>query len=135
MLTFEGGGKELPMPYLKIQTTAAVSGQRSVVSSATDPTQAFLKKASRLVAQELGKPEQYMMVSLEPASAIMFAGSTEPAAFLELKAIGFPVAKANELSRLLCELIESELGIRKDRIYINFADIPPNMWGWNGETF
>ncbi len=116
------------MPYLKIQTTAAVN-------SSTSSTQNFLKKASRLVAKELSKPEDYVMVSLEPSSAMLFAGSAEPTAFLELRAIGLPVKKTSDLSRVLCELVESELGVPKDRVFINYIDFPPNMWGWNGETF
>ena len=112
------------MPYLRIQTTGA-----------TDSAQTFLKKASRLVAQQLSKPEDYVMVSLEPSNAMLFAGSAEPTAFLELRALGLPVKKTGELSRLLCELVESELGISKARVFLNFADVSPNMWGWNGETF
>lgn len=123
------------MPYLKIQTSGAVSGQLSAVSSSADSTQAFLKKASKLVAQALSKPEDYVMVSLEPSNAMLFAGSAEPTAFLELRAIGLPIKKTNELSRLLCELVESEVGIPKERVFINFMDFPPSMWGWNGETF
>ena len=116
------------MPYLKIQTTAASN-------SSTASTQNFLKKTSRLVAKELSKPEDYVMVSLEPSSAMLFAGSAEPTAFLELRGIGLPVKKTGDLSRLLCELVESELRIPKDRVYINFAVVPAELWGWNGETF
>ena len=112
------------MPYLKIQTTA---------SPASGPD--FLKKASRLVAKELSKPEDYVMVNIEPPTAMWFAGSGEPAAFLELRALGLPVKKTGELSRVLCELVETELGVPKDRVFINFADVPANLWGWNGETF
>lgn len=116
------------MPHLRIQTNKEI-----------DPSpasgQALLKKASRLVAQELDKPEEYVMVGLEPSSAMLFAGSAAPAAFLELRAIGLPVKKTSDLSRVLCELVESELGIPKDRVFINYIDFPPNMWGWNGETF
>ena len=122
------------MPYLKIQT-ATVGGQLSAAGSSADSTQAFLKKASRLVAQELGKPEQYVMVSLAPTSAMLFAGSAEPAAFLELRAIGLPAARTGDLARVLCELVESQLGVPKDRVFINFVDVPANLWGWNGETF
>jgi phenylpyruvate tautomerase len=114
------------MPYLRIQANRPVEDIAS---------QEFLKKASRLMAQELSKPEDYVMISLESSSAILFAGSAEPAAFLELRAIGLPVKKTNNLSRVLCELVESELGIPKERVFINFSDLPPNMWGWNGETF
>ena len=114
------------MPYLKIQSSKAVDEK---------VTQTLLKKASRLVAKELAKPEDYVMVSLEPPNAMLFAGSPEPTAFLELRAIGLPVKKTGDLSRLLCEFVESELGIPKERVFVNFADIPANLWGWNGETF
>jgi phenylpyruvate tautomerase len=114
------------MPYLKIQTSKSVDNNLS---------QAVLKKASKLVAQQLSKPEDYVMVSLEPSRAMVFAGSAEPTAFLELRALGLPAKKTGELSRLLCELIEAELGVPKGRVFINFMDFPPSMWGWNGETF
>ena len=113
------------MPYLKIKTSKPV----------TDATrQTLLKKASQLVARELSKPEQYMMVSLEPASPMIFAGSLEPAVHLDLRAIGLPTAKTGDLARLLCELVEAELGIGKDRVFINFTDFPGDHWGWNGDT-
>lgn len=114
------------MPYLKIQTNEAMDDRK---------TQAFLKKASRLVAQMLGKPEEYVMVSLDSSGAILFAGTAAPAAFLELRAIGLPPAKTGDLSRVLCELVASELGVPKERIFVNFADVSPSLWGWNGETF
>jgi phenylpyruvate tautomerase len=66
---------------------------------------------------------------------MLFAGSAEPSAFLELRAIGLPVKKTSALSQLLCELVESELSIPKERVFINFSEVPSNMWGWNGETF
>jgi phenylpyruvate tautomerase PptA (4-oxalocrotonate tautomerase family) len=114
------------MPYLWIQTNKVVDEQTR---------QGFLRKASQLVARELQKPEKYMMVRVEQGQPMMFAGSTGPAAFLQLKAIGLPEAKTGELTRLLCALVQAELGISQDRVYINFTDVAPNLWGWNGETF
>ena len=83
----------------------------------------------------MSKPEEYVMVSLETPKAMLFAGSAAPAAFLELRAIGLPVKKTGDLSRVLCELVESELGIAKERVFINYADFPAALGGWNGETF
>ena len=114
------------MPLLKIQTNAAMDSQKS---------QSLLKNASQRIARALNKPEQYMMVSLEAGLPMLFAGSSEPTAFVELKAIGLPTGKTGELSRLLCEWLEAELGVAKQRVYINFADVPAGLWGWNGETF
>ena len=114
------------MPYLKITTSTTLDAARK---------QNLLKAASKMVASELGKPEQYLMASAESPISMLFAGTDEPCAFLELRGIGLPEAKTGSLSQLLCALVESQTGIRKDRVYINFADIQPSMWGWNGETF
>ena len=114
------------MPLLKIQTNAAVD---------SDKKQRLLKNASQRIASALNKPEQYMMVSLDAEVPMMFAGTGEPAAFVELKGIGLPTAKARDLSRLICDVIGSELGVPAPRVYINFADVPASLWGWNGATF
>lgn len=114
------------MPLLRIQTNTKLTD---------DKRDALLKKASRAVAQALGKPEDYMMVSLETDRPMMFAGSQVPAAFLDLRAIGLPTGQTEQLSALLCDLARTELGVAKERVYINFANVPANLWGWNGETF
>ncbi len=114
------------MPCLKITTSKSIdAGQK----------RNLLKAASKMVASELGKPEQYMMVSVESPVQMLFAGTEEPSAFLELRAIGLPESKTGILSELLCGLLESQTGIHRDRVYIIFADVKPSLWGWNGETF
>jgi len=114
------------MPLLKIQTNQPIDAGRQ---------QALISKASREVAGMLGKPERYVMVSLEHNPAMLFGGSDDPLAYLELKSIGLPQSKTAELSAGLASLLNSELGLPADRIYIEFADAPRAMWGWNGGTF
>lgn len=114
------------MPYLKIQSNVAIDE--------TDATR-LLAEASKQVAQELGKPENYVMVALEPPQPMLFAGSNDPLAYLELKSIGLPQSKTSALSATLCSLIEEQLGIPAARIYIEFTDAPRAMWGWDNETF
>ena len=114
------------MPLLRIQTNQTIDAQRH---------EHVLKQFSHLVAQALGKPEDYTMIALDTDSALMFAGTMQPAAFVELKAIHLPADLTAELSRLLCERISAELGIEPQRVYLNFTDVPANFWGWNGETF
>ena len=114
------------MPYLKIQTNREI---------AEDTKQEFLKKASVLVSKNIGKPEKYVMVRIDPAQPMMFAGSTTPCAYLELKSIGLPESKTETLSKVLCQLVLDELKIPTERIYIEFADAKDSMWGWNSGTF
>lgn len=112
------------MPYLSIQTN---------INEAD--TQPLLRKASQLTAEQLGKPESYVMVALRPPVPMLFAGSDAPAAYLELKSIGLPEDKTRQLSQALCHLVHQELGIEMDRVYIEFSNADRSMWGWNGATF
>lgn len=114
------------MPYLSIQTNTSLPDQEQA---------AILDKASPLVAECLGKPERYVMVSFEPVKPMRFAGSDAPCAYLELKSIGLSESQTQPLSAALAELLNRETGIDKDRIYIEFADAPRAYWGWNGSTF
>ncbi len=113
------------MPYLKIQTNQTVTSEQA---------QALINKASKLVASELGKPEHYVMVALSPPVPMVFAGSDAPTAYLELKSIGLPESRTADLSKTLCQLME-DLDISQDRVYIEFADAPRAMWGWDAKTF
>ena len=114
------------MPFLRIQTNHPLSeaDARSLAGS-----------SSAVVAEQLGKPERYVMTSVETNPAMLFAGNDAPLAYLELKSIGLPESITADLSKALCELVSSATGIAPDRIYIEFADAPRKMWGWNGGTF
>jgi phenylpyruvate tautomerase len=114
------------MPYLKIQTNLSLSKKAE---------KSILKSASALVSSELNKPEGFVMVAIQPDTAMLFAGSDKPVAFLELKAVGLPVKKTKTLSKALCELVEDELGVSKDRAYVKFIDVSHGMWGWKGDVF
>ena len=114
------------MPYLRIQTNASVDPSHA---------QSLIEKASEKVAKGLGKPEQYVMIELNDNTPMLFAGTNQPLAYLELKSIGLPQDSTKSLSTSLCELIHSELGIDPARIYIEFADAERHMWGWNKATF
>lgn len=114
------------MPYLRIETNVDVEGAEH---------HAVLQQASELLARELGKPERYVMIALDAGKPMLLAGSAEPLAYLQLSSIGLPAASTAGLSKALCGLLAEVLGIRPERVYIVFADIPRQLWGWNGGTF
>lgn len=114
------------MPYLKIQTNQVLDETAQL---------ALMKKASATIAEQLGKPENYVMVTIQPAQSMLFAGTDGPLAYLELKSIGLPESATKDLSHSLCALMAQELNIEINRTYIEFADAPRHMWGWNGDTF
>ncbi len=114
------------MPYLKIQTNLPLSAKAE---------RTILKASSTLVAAELEKPESFVMIAIEPDTAMLFAGTDDPVAFLELKSIGLPAKKTKKLSAALCTLIEEHLGIARNRVYVKFIDVHHSMWGWKGDVF
>ena len=114
------------MPLIKIQTS----------HTAEPPVQdALMKTLSREVVDILGKPEQYMMVVFEKASLIM-GGHDAPAALIQVRSIGGLSPDINrKLSDTISRILNSELGLPKERIYINFIEFERADWGWNGSTF
>ena len=114
------------MPYLSIKTNCDLDGV---------DTDAFLRQASEICAKALSKPDSSMMVSLDACERMLFAGESEPAAFVELRALGLPEFAPACLSAILCGLLSDKFGIKPDRVYINFFDIERTHWGWDSKTF
>lgn len=94
-----------------------------------------LRALSAAVAEMLGKPERYVMVTLDTDQPMVFAGNDEPLAYLELKSIGLPEDRTTQFSATLCGLMQEHFGIAPERVYIEFSGAARHLWGWNGGTF
>jgi phenylpyruvate tautomerase PptA (4-oxalocrotonate tautomerase family) len=116
------------MPLIQVHTSAApLSPER---------TSALLGELSQMLARELGKPERYMLTQLAPRSAMTFGGTDAPACFAELSNIGeLSEAQTAALSDLLCRLLSEGLGVARNRIYLQFRNVEPHLWGYDGGTF
>jgi phenylpyruvate tautomerase PptA (4-oxalocrotonate tautomerase family) len=116
----------LSMPLLKLETSAALS---------EDKRKALLASLSKAVAETVGKPEQYVMVTADQAG-MMMSGKAGDAAFVDIRSIGGLSGEVNrKLSQQVCKLLKDALGISPDRVYLNFTDVDAGNWGWNGSTF
>ena len=114
------------MPYLQIQTNLSID---------SDKSQKLIQNASKSVAEMLGKSENYVMVVLQDSTQMMFAGDFQPLAYLQLKSLGLPESSTSDFSNILCNLINNQLGIAPERVYIEFSSPGRHMWGWNNKTF
>ena len=114
------------MPYLKLSTNATIPG---------DESQQLLGQLSKLMAQETGKPERYVLIELIENRAMSFAGTNEPLAYLECKSIGLTTRQAKSISASVSQVLKDNLHLSADRIYIEFSNCPGEYWGWNGSTF
>ena len=109
-----------------------------IVSSAEAPAgfEALLRKLSGLLARELGKPELYVMTCLEPRAQMTFAGTTAPTCLVEVKNVGtLSPDVTKRLSAALTDVVAPALGVAKDRVYIEFAEVRGHHWGFAGDTF
>ncbi len=114
------------MPLLKLETTVMLSDEKR---------RALLASLSQIAAQTIGKPEEYVMVTVSPAAMLM-AGKAGDAAFVDVRSIGSLSGDVNrQLARKVCTLLKDSLGVPPERIYLNFTDIAAGNWGWNGDTF
>lgn len=113
------------MPYFSIETNKQIDGAAN-----SD----LMKKATSFLAEMMGKPEHVIMVTIKPGKPYVFAGTDEPTAFVQIKAVGLEKDKCPEFSKQVCDFLEAEISVPKDRVFIEFIDIDPTIFGWNGNT-
>jgi phenylpyruvate tautomerase len=114
------------MPLLKLETTVALSEEKKKELPAA---------LSKIVAETIGKPEQYVMVLVSPASILM-ASKPGDAAFVDIRSTGGLNDDVNrQLSQKIASLLNESLGVSPDRIFLNFTDVPAGNWGWHNDTF
>jgi len=114
------------MPLIKLQISVPVSNEKQ---------EELLASISKIIAESIGKPEQYVMASIE-GGLIMMSGKREAAAFADVRSIGGLNGNVNkQISQKLCSLLDESLGISANRVYMNFTDVSAVNWGWNGSTF
>lgn len=114
------------MPLIKLETSAELKEKEK---------NALLPVLSKIISEEIGKPETYVMVTLA-GSAILMSGTDEPAAFVDVRSIGGLTRDVNKMiSDRICSLLAKELNMEPDRVYINFTELTHANWGWKGSTF
>ena len=116
------------MPLIKVQTNVAEIPEAKA--------QALLGALSSLLAEVLGKSEDYVMTALEPTTTMTFGGSSDPASYMEIKNIGTMTNEQTQtMSEEACKLAHQYLGVSPERTYLEFNDAQRHLWGWNGKTF
>jgi hypothetical protein len=94
------------MPLLKLETTVVLPEEKRT---------ALLAALSKAVAVTIGKPEQYVMVTIGSA-AILMSGKPDDAAFVDIRSIGGLTGDVNrKLSQQVGKLLNDSLGIPPDR--------------------
>lgn len=113
------------MPMIKVETTVSLPKEKR------DVLKAELGKAISI----MGKPESYLMINLVDQQDLYFGGNKlDKGAYVEIKALGsVNGVKSNSMTAKVCEILESQLGIPGDAVYVSYFGTA--NWGWNGSNF
>lgn len=113
------------MPFINVKTTAALDSEKKDILNT---------ELSRITRECLGKGENWIMTGFEDRASLVFQGSKEDIAYVEVKAFGEPgAAGADKMTAGVCQLMEKELGIPANRTYVSYWGT--DKWGWNGSNF
>lgn len=116
------------MPLIELNTSCDLSTQ--------EKRDGLAQQLSQLAARGIGKPEQYVMACVHDKVAMSMSGSSEPTAFVSVKSIGGLSREVNQkLAAEISTVLQAELDIDLERIYLTFTELPATHWGWRGSTF
>jgi phenylpyruvate tautomerase len=116
------------MPLIQLDTSFSFPDQ--------DKKQSIAKTLSQITAEGTGKPEQYVMASINDGLAMVMSGASGPSALITIKAIGGLSKSVNQaLAGKISQLLQKELNIPTNRIYVTFEELSPAHWAWGGKTF
>lgn len=94
------------------------------------------KKVATVVAEALSKPPKYVMSTIKVDENLTFGISDAPAALVNLGFIGSTdVEKNNSVVASLTALLNAELNIDPDRIYILVEAFPASAIALGGKSF
>jgi hypothetical protein len=114
------------MPYIQTKTNVTITPQKEAVLKA---------KLGEAIAAIPGKSESWLMCEFADQCRLWFQGdNSNPIAYVEVKIFGkADPASYEKLTGLICGILEEELEIAKNRIYVKYEEI--DHWGWNGTNF
>lgn len=114
------------MPYIEIKTNTPIPQKNEVSIKA--------KIAEVLTSAFPSKTENWLMVDFTEKSRMYFGGKDDPCAMVRIALFGKGTSAGfDKMTDGVCSLIEAELGIPADRIYVKYEEV--SHWGWNNSNF
>lgn len=81
-----------------------------------------------------GKSENWLMLRFTDEERMYFAGNDAPCAMLRVALFGkASAASYDKMTDAVCSLLEKELGIPANRVYVKYEEV--SHWGWNNSNF
>jgi len=113
------------MPFINTKVTTEITKEKEEILKAE------LGKAITLI----DKGEAYLMLGFEDNCRLWLGGKNDTdMAFVEVSLLGHTTKdKAEKLTSAICDIMEAELGIKGDKVYVKYSET--DLWGYNGFMF
>ena len=113
------------MPFINTKVTTEITKEKEAVLARE------FGKAVTLI----GKGEAYLMLGFEDNCRLWFGGKNDTnMAFVEVSLLGHTTKdKAEKLTSAICDIMEAELGIKGDKVYVKYSET--DLWGYNSFMF
>lgn len=112
------------MPLITTKVSTEISKEKEV----------SLKDKFGKAIELINKSESWLMVDFQENCHLYFKGSDESCAMLEVDLFGKATDSGYDaLTEKLTEIVETELGIDRSRIYVKYNEI--SHWGYSGFNF
>lgn len=112
------------MPVLQLRTNLHLPAARALCSALTG-----------ILVELTGKPAATILVEVQGGLFLTLGDDDAPCALIDVRSIGADPALAARLSLALCDLLEAQLGVPPDRVYIELRSPRGALFGWNRRTF
>lgn len=111
------------MPYIRTSTNVNINEEKKE----------NIKSKFGEAIKVMGKTEDWLMIELSCNNQMYFKGKCEEGiCFIDIKVLG-SVNNSEEMTKVLTEIISSELNILPNNIYIAYQGY--SDWGYNGSNF
>lgn len=112
------------MPLITARISTEISKEKEI----------SLKTQFGKAIELIGKSENWLMVEFQDNCRLYFKGDDAPSAMLEVDLLGKASAGGYDaLTKQITDIVEKELGIAKDRIYVKYCEF--EHWGYSGFNF
>jgi hypothetical protein len=98
------------------------------------PITAAQEQAVKAIELLPRKSEKWLMCVFRSDASVWFRGEQADAALVEVDVFGtLEKEPCDALTVAIMKIMEAELSIAPDKLYIKYAATP--FWGWNGKNF
>lgn len=113
------------MPFIDIKTTSRL----------TPAKEEIVKTRMGEAISVLNKDSKWLMVNISDNCKMYFSDNKKaPTAFVDVSVYGkLDPDKCALMTPVVCDIMLSELGVPKDRVYVKYSET--DIWGWNDSNF